>query len=1025
MNDSSEHTRSHLTVPKEIPVSENLTDPIHPDEKDPVREDDVSSRVDRVMKEQELIAVEHAEAETEQQKKRQRAELADHRSKLLKAVRVEAPDLATPLFEKLTTLASENHEFAPREVVDLLKAHKARFKDEPDFFDLGIAQREDLLDRVGFYRGIVIDHSLSNPVESGFRDVLMRGDDSPLSPAAGLDKGNLKKARLLYRKPNFSGYFENYYTTSETVYQAQKNGLTNLSVSLGVAGGKFGNSVALGASLSKYGSQEESSSFVGKKVYTTANFFLPKIELSFENNEACASLAFCEACNQAVNVIKSDTEDKFRRLQRVLNDFGHFVPLQTLVGGRLFATEKKLFQSSESSSDFTNRFGLKVKASLSTVYADAEISGGFENSSQEAIRKKETSEMQTMTFNAIGGEGTVVQDAAAWAESLYDYRRWASVQRENLVPSINLLPEELRNNCWQVLKDFCEARSKREILNKHKASFLFYGEYGEEVGWRAREVYFSIENRAYNGAVTARTVPPSESGKIVLLQPQSISSQLWSLSEHGHLILRSTDRRTAHGLKSVVSFTLTVDYTPEAGGPSRDDYPVMLCQLSKDREKLQLWDAPGSGELICRALGPDYVLFASDNKTLCMKKRGLAGALNHLWYFDEVPACIESDLRDYIGDEWVQIWTEERDAVLSISNAEHLATIDSDEQYHVVAQPDIGGLHQFWRRESSGRITSLLKDVSGNALILTANDKTDRLVASKYLSEMHQKWTINSDKTISPNTGQQKEKVLTVYRFRDTLHFDRGAVVNLKNDASLDSQHWILEPTGLPSASALPFRHHSYSNSTSLNDVSYVDENEVDIVGELKGIQFYTELNSEKRCVLRLKAICAVTENGEEKEITVTSVLGKIPLTPLIRSSEDRKTYIEQNLVYLPHHSPCSISLNASNSGNRERFLKILIKAEEKGKWLSYWDNTYPQKQVHLESSSLRVTTSGVKINNGEKLVALGIGFEPDGQVLIPRLLASREEESIPLKVTPEIMCGYPVGSDVFINDKANSLSRD
>ena len=161
--------------------------------------DDISSRFDKVLRDQELMAVTQAEAETEQQKKRQRAELADHRTGLLKAVKVEVPDLAAPLFEKLSALADENHEFAPREVVDLLRAHKTRFKDEPDFFDLGIAQREDLLDRVGFYRGVVIDHSLSNPVEAGFRDVLMRADarDEGAGPE---DVPSVRPAHLLYRK---------------------------------------------------------------------------------------------------------------------------------------------------------------------------------------------------------------------------------------------------------------------------------------------------------------------------------------------------------------------------------------------------------------------------------------------------------------------------------------------------------------------------------------------------------------------------------------------------------------------------------------------------------------------------------------------------------------------------------------------------------------------------------------------------------------------------------------------------------
>ncbi|WP_183042585.1 hypothetical protein [Enterobacter sp. R1(2018)] len=42
------------------------------------------------------MAVAKAEDETEQQEKRQRAKLADHRIKMLKAVKTEAPDLASP-----------------------------------------------------------------------------------------------------------------------------------------------------------------------------------------------------------------------------------------------------------------------------------------------------------------------------------------------------------------------------------------------------------------------------------------------------------------------------------------------------------------------------------------------------------------------------------------------------------------------------------------------------------------------------------------------------------------------------------------------------------------------------------------------------------------------------------------------------------------------------------------------------------------------------------------------------------------
>lgn len=156
------------------------------------------------MRQQELMAVAKAEDETEQQEKRQRAELANHRTKKLKAVKTEAPDLASPLFEKLNALSYENHEFASREVIDLLKAHRARFKDEPDFFDLGIAQREDLLDRIGIYHGIVLDHTLSNPVEVGFRDVLKRPEIGA-AQHGNSDAQTLKAANIFIESQIFQG----------------------------------------------------------------------------------------------------------------------------------------------------------------------------------------------------------------------------------------------------------------------------------------------------------------------------------------------------------------------------------------------------------------------------------------------------------------------------------------------------------------------------------------------------------------------------------------------------------------------------------------------------------------------------------------------------------------------------------------------------------------------------------------------------------------------------------------------------
>lgn len=967
-------------------MSDNSIDTSHSEGRD---SDNVSSRVDKVMQEQQLLAVTQAEAETEQQKKRQRAELADHRTRLLKAVQVEAPDLAAPLFEKLSALAHDNHEFAPREVVDLLKSHKARFKDEPDFFDLGIAQRADLLDRVGFYRGVVIDHSLSNPVEVGFRDVLMRPDDAPA------ESQRLLPARLFYRKPNFSGYFENYYTTSETMFQTQKNGVTNLTFSLGIAAGGLSNSGSLGLSFSSYGRQEESGGFTGKMVFTTANFFLPKIELSFDDTTACASHAFLSACEHAVAdpEKKRTWQTKFRDLKKVLDAFGHFIPLQTLVGGRLFATEKKLFEGSEKASDFTDRFGGKVKASLSTVYADAEASAGYENSKQEAAKQKNSSETQTMTFNAIGGEGTVVQDAAAWSESLYDYRRWANVQRENLIPTLQVLPKDVSDLCWEVLKEYGRTRTKQDLLHEDKAYFLFYGMYGDEVGSKAREVYFSILNNAYDAAVAVKTVTPSEGEDAILTKPETVDSQLWRMTENGQLVLRATDRKTLHGNSSEIYFALTADLPAAPDKPLKDEYPVILCQLNKD--SAQIWDYPGSGELTCRALGKDYILNAQTADSLTLKKRALASRLSHLWYLAECPPEAEELLKATVpenGDEqWIQIASDFNGDVLSVSLAESYADENSKhaDEYEVVVQPDIGGEHQFWRRDKFGRYVSALgfRQGGGNReLILSADDKSRRILAAPYVPELAQKWDHGVDGKLSPRTGGLIGEFLACCAWDKTDKNARGSALIFGNGSNRRPQSWLIKD-----ATSRYIRKNSYSLSSRRDEnevcnIHYIDETELMVEGRLGGLEFFINRKPgwADEYVLRMKAS---SYSSEEKlhETRPPEEVNTDSLTPLYK--DQRQVYVSPALLYLPETGIFSVRLDCSNITDSVRMLRLMYRLQKDGPWHIFRENAAPQGNGFLRSNELDIALYQTLSGADKKIIAIGIDFDPQGQKITPKIL--------------------------------------
>ena len=347
------------------------------------------------------LELSEADHELQAREAQLRKEAADDRAVILAAVRTSVPDITAKLVEKMDELAVKDHAFTDRDKTTLMNLANLQIADSQDFFDLNSAQRDDLLDRIGFYRGIAISARAANPVQVGFRDVLKRPgevdalwkDDNSTSGK----KAPVAVAKPLYRKPSFAGYFENYFTFSEAVHQNQKNGVSNLKFSLSASAGvAVRGGVGIGASYSQQSQIGEGA--VGKEIFITSNFFLPKIELSFDDRHPCASSEFVEACEDAIDNDGSDDE-KFYALKRVLETFGHFVPTMTLIGGRLFAAESKKYTGVQSTKNTTERFAASVKANLKTMSANAEMEVSAERSEQIQADDQSKDENQASTFH--------------------------------------------------------------------------------------------------------------------------------------------------------------------------------------------------------------------------------------------------------------------------------------------------------------------------------------------------------------------------------------------------------------------------------------------------------------------------------------------------------------------------------------------------------------------------------------------------------------------------------------------------
>lgn len=103
-------------------------------------------------------------AERKKELAQREKEANDRRSQLIKAVRFSAPAIDKALVDKFEALSIDSHAFSAKDVVKLMTNDAKLPEKVLDFFDLNLAQREDLLDRIGYYKGIVIDHCAANPV---------------------------------------------------------------------------------------------------------------------------------------------------------------------------------------------------------------------------------------------------------------------------------------------------------------------------------------------------------------------------------------------------------------------------------------------------------------------------------------------------------------------------------------------------------------------------------------------------------------------------------------------------------------------------------------------------------------------------------------------------------------------------------------------------------------------------------------------------------------------------------------------
>ena len=203
------------------------------------------------------------------------------------------------------------------------------------------------------------------------------------------------------------------------------------------------------------------------KIFSEASQLIPKAWLNISVDDVTPDPTFVKKIQQ----LSGTKLEQVEQLLDILDVWGHFVPLNMLMGGRLtFYTSTELNDKSEFSTvkrEF--KAAAKARFTIEGVPVQGEWGSGVEtgstNATQIAIQAKslfmevkggDENLVQTTPSGVDGKKWKTGTTAATWVGSLGRYREWQVVgfYQKSLVPIIQLLPPVLRDQCMDLLREY-------------------------------------------------------------------------------------------------------------------------------------------------------------------------------------------------------------------------------------------------------------------------------------------------------------------------------------------------------------------------------------------------------------------------------------------------------------------------------------------------------------------------------------------------------------------------------------------
>jgi hypothetical protein len=193
------------------------------------------------------------------------------------------------------------------------------------------------------------------------------------------------------------------------------------------------------------------------EIHFAANLWIPKAEVVFDENNITLEPSFVSAIKDILGTSKA-WATKAEALLAHLAQFGQFVPLRRLVGGRMSLRQATTLTDWSTFDTVKIDFGLAAAArfKVNSVPGQAAIGIGVSHGttiSQSVINQAKLLKMEMSGGHESLAEGNPESLGGQWVDSLGSYEEWRTYGFEegSLVPILDFLPPGLSLQAWTIL----------------------------------------------------------------------------------------------------------------------------------------------------------------------------------------------------------------------------------------------------------------------------------------------------------------------------------------------------------------------------------------------------------------------------------------------------------------------------------------------------------------------------------------------------------------------------------------------